>query len=359
MHDLSVAFVWHQHQPYYWDDVADYNPMPWVRLHGAKDYWGLAMHLAEVPEVHATINLVPSLIAQILAYTQEKKQDEHLRVSRLPADGLSEAESLYILDNFFMANPEHMIRPFPRYRELYEQRGLHVDSAARALRRFSARDLVDLACWNNLVWFHPIAFEKHADLAEFRRKGSHYSEEEKNWLLDKQLEILAEVIPLHRKLAERGQLELTTTPFYHPILPLLVDKKLARAAMPSVQLPRRLEPYSDDAAEHVRRAVEYHERTFGMRPLGMWPAEGSVAQARAATAHANRCTLNSALMYQRHPMRYLTPTLRICSSRPTSTWSRAFRRSSMSSSLPFTSTTNRDATIMLTSPHRELRSYFS
>ena len=134
-----------------------------------------------------------------------------------------------------------MIRPYPRYRELFEQRGLHVDSAARAPRRFSARDFVDLVCWNNLVWFHPIAFEKHEDLAELRRKGSHYSEEEKNWLLDKQLEILAEVIPLHRKLAERGQLELTTTPFYHPILPLLVDKKLARAAMPSVQLPRRLE----------------------------------------------------------------------------------------------------------------------
>ncbi len=127
MHDLSVAFVWHQHQPYYSDDVSGYNPMPWVRLHGTKDYWGLAMHLAEVPEVHATINLVPSLVSQILAYTERNGQDEHLRVSRLPADGLSEADGRYLLDTFFMVNPDHMIRPHPRYWELYQQRGLHVD----------------------------------------------------------------------------------------------------------------------------------------------------------------------------------------------------------------------------------------
>ena len=130
MHDLSVAFVWHQHQPYYPDDVAGYNPMPWVRLHGTKDYWGMAMHLKEVPEMHATINLVPSLLAQILAYTDRWRQDEHLRVSRLPADSLSEADRHYLLDNFFMANPDQMIRPYPRYYELYQQRGLSVDSAA-------------------------------------------------------------------------------------------------------------------------------------------------------------------------------------------------------------------------------------
>ncbi len=80
MHEISVAFVWHQHQPYYPDDVAGTNPMPWVRLHGIKDYWGMAMHLDEVPEMHATINLVPSLLTQITAYTKQQREDEHLRV---------------------------------------------------------------------------------------------------------------------------------------------------------------------------------------------------------------------------------------------------------------------------------------
>jgi alpha-amylase/alpha-mannosidase (GH57 family) len=282
MHELFVAFVWHQHQPYYPDDVAGSNAMPWVRLHGTKDYWGMAMHLDEVPEMHATINLVPSLLLQILAYTEDYRQDEHLRVSRLPPDSLSEADRLYLLDNFFMANPDHMIRPHARYWELYEQRAAGKDDAARALRRFSAQDLLDLQCWSNLIWFHPIAFERHADLREFRLKGQGWTQDEKQWLLDKQLDLLAEVIPLHRKLADRGQIELTTTPFYHPILPLLVDKRLARQAMPQVDLPRRLESYAQDAAAQVRSAVEYHTRVFGRPPLGMWPSEGSVAQATIA-----------------------------------------------------------------------------
>ena len=130
MHELSVAFVWHQHQPYYPDDVAGHNAMPWVRLHGTKDYWGMAMHLDEVPEVHATINLVPSLLVQTLAYTEDKRQDEHLRISRLLPDSLSEADRLYLIDNFFMANPDHMIRPHARYWELYEQRAPGKDSPA-------------------------------------------------------------------------------------------------------------------------------------------------------------------------------------------------------------------------------------
>jgi alpha-amylase/alpha-mannosidase (GH57 family) len=279
MHKLSVAFVWHQHQPYYPDDLTGHNPMPWVRLHGTKDYWGMAMHLKEVPEMRATINFVPSLLAQIRAYTDDGAQDEHLRVSRLPADGLSETDRLYLLDNFFMVDADRMIRPHPRYFELYQQRGITVDDAARASRRFSSQDILDLQCWNNLVWMHPIAFEVDADLAEFRTKGQHWTEDEKQWLLDKQMELLRQVIPLHRALAKGGQLELTTTPFYHPILPLLVDKHLAREAMPDAPLPHRLESYAEDAAEQVRRAVLYHAGVFGSPPRGMWPSEGSVAGA--------------------------------------------------------------------------------
>lgn len=251
--------------------------MPWVRLHGTKDYWGMAMHLKEVPELHATINLVPSLLAQILAYTDAGHEDTHLRVSRAPADSLSEADLVYLLDNFFMVNPDQMIRPYPRYHELYQQRGLNVDPALRAAKRFSTRDLLDLQCWNNLVWIHPIAFETDPELAEFRRKGGTWSESEKQWLLAKQKELLAEVIPLHRELAESGQIELTTTPFYHPILPLLIDKRSAREAMPDVVLPAHLESYPQDAAEQIRRGIALHKQLFGRKPRGMWPSEGSVS----------------------------------------------------------------------------------
>jgi alpha-amylase/alpha-mannosidase (GH57 family) len=178
-----------------------------------------------------------------------------------------------------MVHPDQMIRPYPRYNELFEKRGLSVDSAERARKRFTKRDIVDLQCWSNLVWFHPVAFERDKELAEFRKKGRHWTEAEKQWLLGKQLDLLREVVPLHRRLQERGQIELTTSPFYHPILPLLWDKRLARRAMPGVALPQFLDSYADDAREQIRRAVEFHEKLFGQKPRGMWPSEGSVCQA--------------------------------------------------------------------------------
>jgi len=278
MHEVALAFFWHQHQPYYPDDVGGENPMPWVRLHGTKDYWGMAMLLKEVPELHATINLVPSLLTQLAAYNEAGHQDTHLRVSRLPADGFNEDDLHYLLDNFFMVHADQMIRPFRRYHDLYKKRGLSIDSADRARKRFSKKDIIDLQCWSNLVWIHPLAFELDAELAEFFSKGRNWTESEKQWLLDKQMELLRQVVPLHRELQARGQIELTTTPFYHPILPLLWDKRQARRAMPDVTLPRYLDSFAEDAREHIRRAVEYHGRIFGQKPRGMWPSEGSVCQ---------------------------------------------------------------------------------
>ena len=171
-----------------------------------------------------------------------------------------------------------MIRPYPRYHELYKKRGLSIDSAEKARKRFNKKDIIDLQCWSNLVWMHPLAFETDGELAEFRNKGRGWTEKEKQWLLGKQMALLKEVVPLHRELLDRGQVELTTTPFYHPILPLLWDKRLARRAMPNVMLPKHLEGYAEDAREHIRRAVDFHEKLFGQKPRGMWPSEGSVCQ---------------------------------------------------------------------------------
>ncbi len=122
MQPVTVAFFWHQHQPYYPDDVSNETLMPWVRLHATKDYYGMALHLKEVPEFRCTINLVPSLLIQLQAYG-EGRSDRHLDVSRLPTDGMSEADVCYLLDNFFLANVESMIRPYERYHELYLRRG--------------------------------------------------------------------------------------------------------------------------------------------------------------------------------------------------------------------------------------------
>src|SRR3954454_4748751 len=135
MSEVAIAFLWHQHQPYYPDDVAGENPMPWVRLHGVKDYYGMALHLLEFPEFRCTINLVPSLLVQLQAYTERGASDRFLDVARVPADALTEDDSLFLLDHYFMANPDYMIREFPRYAELYALRGLGRNTAREALRR--------------------------------------------------------------------------------------------------------------------------------------------------------------------------------------------------------------------------------
>jgi alpha-amylase/alpha-mannosidase (GH57 family) len=279
MAEVALAFLWHQHQPYYPDDVSGENPMPWVRLHGVKDYYGMALHLGEFPELRCTINLVPSLVRQLQAYAERGATDRFLLASRQAADGLSEADCLFLLENFFLADPEHMIRPYPRYFELHQRRGPDRARAREVLRRFHERDFRDLQVWFNLTWIHPLVFERDAELRSLRDKGRHYTEADKNWLLDKHLEILRAILPLHLQLAESGQVELTTSPFFHPILPLLFDKRLAREAMPEIKLPRHAGGYPEDAEVHVRRAVEEHSRVFGAAPRGVWPAEGAVCQA--------------------------------------------------------------------------------
>ena len=109
MQPVHLAIFWHQHQPYYPDDVSGENLMPWVRMHGTKDYYGIAMHLKEVPEFHCTINLVPSLLVQLLQYTDEGRSDRHLDVSRLPADGFNEGDMNYLLDSFYMADRKSVV----------------------------------------------------------------------------------------------------------------------------------------------------------------------------------------------------------------------------------------------------------
>src|SRR5260370_290033 len=282
MTEVALALLWHQHQPYYPDDVNRENLLPWVRLHGVKDYYGMALHLLEFPEMRCTINLVPSLIAQLQPYTEGRGTDRCCDISRIPASSLSENDCLYLLDNFFMANPGQMILPYSRYAELYQRRSLGSNTAREVLRRFQERDLRDLQVWFNLTWIHPLVFERDANLRDVRAKGRFFTEEEKNWLLDKHLEILREIIPLHRKLADSGQVELTTTPYYHPILPLLFDKKLAREALPDTKLPRYTGGYPEDAEVQVKRALEKHTQVFGSPPRGMWPAEGSVCNASRA-----------------------------------------------------------------------------
>ncbi len=281
---VRVAVLWHMHQPYYRDTVSGRSFLPWARLHAVKDYLPMAVILKEHPGVHAVINFVPSLIKQILEYTEAGLRDDFWDATATPAADLADRDRVFLLRNFFMANWNLAIKPAPRYGELLEKRGYQptAKELERASALYSVQDFLDLQVWFNLVWFHPLDTGRDEVLAGMLRRGRNFTEEEKKYVLDKQIDLMKQVVPLHRELAARGQVELSTSPFYHPILPLLVDSESAHEAMPGLPLPSPPFRRREDAALQLSRAVEYHTQVFGRRPEGLWPSEGSVSEEVAA-----------------------------------------------------------------------------
>ncbi|MBI4716130.1 MAG: glycoside hydrolase, partial [Nitrospirae bacterium] len=276
---LHIAFVWHMHQPYYKDVVTGKFILPWVRLHGIKDYYDMAAILEDYPAVHQTFNLVPSLMEQIQDYLRGVK-DEYQEMTLKPAADLTPTERIFVLRNFFALNWDQMVFPHPRYRDLLEKRGHDGSEKAmeRAARRFSTQDLLDLQVWFNLSWFDPLFKDGDPLLRELIRKGTDFTEEEKTAVMEKQLEVLGMILPEYRKLAERGQIEVTASPYYHPILPLLCDTQIARVALPGLPLPKQRFRQPDDARTQIQKAVAFHKSVFGVLPAGMWPSEGSVSE---------------------------------------------------------------------------------
>lgn len=276
---LYVAFLWHMHQPYYKDLMTGNYFMPWVRLHSAKDYVDMVLLLDEFPKIRMTVNLVPSLLEQVLDYVENNATDVIWDLSIADPSTLSESEKCVILERFFHAQYENMIRPYPRYKELYDWRGWarSQEELRSVVRLYSDQAIRDLQVWYNLVWIDPLFVESDPKLQELFAKGRNFTEDEKLYVLEKHRQILRELVPTYRLRQERGQIEISTTPFYHPILPLICDTNLARVARPEMPLPKRPFQHPEDAEEQVKRAVEFYERLFGRRPRGMWPAEGSVA----------------------------------------------------------------------------------
>ena len=278
MRQIHLAFLWHQHQPFYKNLVTGNYLLPWVRLHAIKDYVGMLMVLKEFPDIRCTINLVPSLLVQIEEYAAGEALDDALKLTRKPVEGLDEADRRYIIENFFHCNPARLIDPFPRFRELYDMRNALLNNPRSAGELLKPAVLRDIQVWATLAWFHPLVVENDPALAALRDKARDFSEDDKSVMLARQDAVIRQVIPLHKQMAETGQIEISTTPFYHPILPLLCDMESAREAMPNVPMPERRSDMRPDAETHVRRAVEYHSRLFGKPPEGMWPAEGSVSE---------------------------------------------------------------------------------
>ncbi|EDX72987.1 glycosyl hydrolase, family 57 [Coleofasciculus chthonoplastes PCC 7420] len=278
-HPLYVAFIWHQHQPLYKsrNSVSGSNGryrLPWARLHGTKDYLDLVLLLERYPKLHQTVNLVPSLILQLEDYMAGTAFDPYLELALTPTDQLKPDQRQFIVEHFFDANHRTLIDPHPRYAELYEMR--QEKGKTWCADHWTHQDFSDLLAWHNLAWIDPI-FWDDPEIAAWLEKGRNFTLSDRQRIYSKQRDILKRIIPQHRKMQEAGQLEVTTTPYTHPILPLLADTHSGQVALPDMTLPQQRFQWEEDIPRHLQKAWQMYEERFGRTPRGLWPSEQSVS----------------------------------------------------------------------------------
>jgi alpha-amylase/alpha-mannosidase (GH57 family) len=263
--------MWHMHQPLYKEAVDGRYTLPWVRLHAVKDYLHMAEVLAAHPGVKATFNFVPSLVEQLRDYAEGHAEDRWQALSL--NERLSAEDKRFALNSFFSISWERFVKRYPRYWQLLQLRN-QLDGAVELL---SDQYWRDLAAWFNLAWIEPETLARDPRLAALVEKGRGFTRRDIATILETHRELCARVLPTYRELAARGQIELSTSPYYHPILPLLIDTRVAREPTPHMTLPNVLFHHPEDAVEQLQRGRAAHLATFGHEARGLWPSEGAVS----------------------------------------------------------------------------------
>jgi alpha-amylase/alpha-mannosidase (GH57 family) len=274
---IKIALLWHMHQPVYKNPYTQKTELPWVRLHGLKDYYGMVALLEDFPRIKATFNLVPCLLTQLEGYCRGERdifQDIFIKDAQL----LEIEEINFLVRHFFSANSRTLIRPWPRYRFLYEKKSRYQETGFTPWEKiFNINELRDLQVWFQLCHFDEIYKTGDARIKELIKKGENFTETDKKQIEEVEMELLAKVIPGYKKFSDRGQIELSTTPFFHPILPLLVNPQEGRIANPGLPEYDLHFNWKEDAVFHLESALDYMKKTFGKQPRGIWPAEGSLS----------------------------------------------------------------------------------
>src|SRR5882762_10120854 len=258
MNCVNLVLLWHMHQPQYRDPETEQYVLPWTRLHALKDYWGMVQVLGEVPGFHATFNVVPALGMQLEEYASGKFNEPWFTLAFKPSEELTREDKAEILARAFQVNHERLLSRWPRFAELYEWS--RPAGGAQAQVTFTPRDWRDLQLLSQLAWMDEEWIARDPSINRLSARGKNFSEADKSVLKAKQLEFLKLVLPIYKEAVGRRQIELSTTPFYHPILPLVCDSDIARVANPAPPFPRRAYRHPEDAREQLRRAREYHER---------------------------------------------------------------------------------------------------
>jgi alpha-amylase/alpha-mannosidase (GH57 family) len=272
------------HQPDYRDYASGDFVLPWTYLHAIKDYTDMAYHLERHPKVRAVVNFVPILLDQLDDYTDQfttgQLRDPLLRLLIHKNSGNLSAEHRQLaLDACFRSNYTRMISPYPAYKRLLELFNRLQADGKTALSYLSGQYVADLLTWYHLAWCGESIRREHALVVRLMSKAEGFSYEDRKQLLDLIGELIAGIIPRYSKLAESGQIEISATPHYHPLAPLLIDFASAKEAMPDAPMPNS--PHYPKGRQRVTAQIQSaknsHRARFGSEPQGMWPAEGSIS----------------------------------------------------------------------------------
>lgn len=282
---LYLNLYWHMHQPDYRDYLTGEFILPWTYLHAIKDYTDMAYHLEQNPKAKASFNFVPVLLDQLEDYTRQFAENsirDPLLALFLIEEGvpLTVEQRGLIIESCFKSNHTKLIAPFPPYLHLYDMFKMLETRGEDAFEYLSDQYMLDLLMWYHLAWTGESVRRENELVVGLMAKGNLFTAEDRLELFALMGELISGIIPRYRALAEKGQIEISSTPDCHPILPLLLDFNSARDTMPDVVLPEN-ERYPGGLARakaHIDAALASHTRRFGQEPKGIWPAEGGVSQ---------------------------------------------------------------------------------
>lgn len=284
---LDVVLCWHMHQPQYFEPLSGEYRLPWTYLHAIKDYADMAAHLEAIPQARAVVNFAPVLLEQIADYATHLAQrnesdfrcaDPVLALLVTEAVPKAPEKRLEIIRWCLRAHAPRMIEPFPYFRELARIARLAQEDTP-VVKQLAADFFLDLATCYHLAWCGATVRRQYPELGEWLAESGPYDGGMRRRLLEIIHEVLASIIPRYRALAASGQIELSFSPYAHPIMPLLLDLGVTREAMPDAALPENAAyPAGKQRVEwHLQKGREVFRRFFGCEPRGCWPSEGAVS----------------------------------------------------------------------------------
>lgn len=271
---LSIAFYWHMHQPVYQLNPDSDYLMPWVRLHGVKDYLDMLLIMENFEKLKLNFNLVPVLLDALINYGENGYHDIHSRLTITDVAELTDDDKEFILNNFFDANYSSIIFHHEPYNKLYQKR---FASDTVNVADFSDEEYSDIMAWFNIAWIDPMHKNVFPEIKEFLKKGENFTLEDRIQIIELHRKIIRRIIPSYKEFLEKGRIEITTSPYYHAILPILMNIESAQKNLTAVDNSLANLQMEGDAKIQMETALDRMEEIFGKRPKGVWPSEHCVS----------------------------------------------------------------------------------